>query len=238
MEKKEKFVRSLFNAIAPRYDFLNTLLSFGLHFLWKKKVVRILELREGDKIIDVCGGTADLAILAAEEGSKKGKVFLYDFSRPMMLQGREKVKRKWKGGQIYFIQGNAEQISTAQEIFDAAMISFGLRNLADMQRGVKEIFRVLKPGGKFVALEFSRPSNKWFKVIYDFYSFYIIPWAGRMISGSREAYVYLPASIRAFPEPEGIKTLLEEIGFQEVVYYYLTKGVAVIYRARKPLLSF
>lgn len=233
-ERKKEFILELFNSVAPSYDLLNTLLSFGLHFLWKKRTIKILDLNESEKILDVCAGTGDLAILAAKDIQGKSRIFLYDFSRAMMLRGREKIKKKLKHDQIYFIQGNAEEISAAPEKFDGAMIGFGLRNLADMQKGVKEIYRVLKPGGKFVALEFAQPQNKCFKLIYDFYSFYIIPWAGRMISKSKEAYIYLPLSIKTFPKPEEIKALLEEVGFEGVNFYPLTKRVAVIYRALKP----
>lgn len=236
MESKEKFVRQIFNSIAPSYDLLNMLLSFGLHFYWKKKTIKILGLKEADKIIDLCGGTGDLAILAVKDRQGKGRVFLYDFSRPMMLKGRQKIKKKLPHGRVYFIQGSAEQISAAHEKFDAALIGFGLRNLADMQRGMKEIYRVLKPGGKLGALEFAQPQNKWLKRIYDFYSFHIIPWAGKVISGSKEAYLYLPSSIKAFPKPEEIKDLLEKVGFAKVNYYPLSKGVAVVYRAVKPSL--
>jgi len=234
MENKEKFVWKLFNTIAPSYDLLNALLSFGLHFLWKKKAVKLLDPKEKEKIIDLCGGTGDLAILAAKDIQGKGRVFLYDFSRPMMLKGKEKVKKKLQDDKIYFIQGNAMEISSAPEKFNAAMIGFGLRNLADIQKGIEEMYRVLKPGGKFVALEFAQPKGKWFKQVYDFYSFYIIPWVGLVISGCKEAYIYLPLSIKAFPKPEEVKNLLEEIGFEEVNYYPLTRGVAVIYKAIKP----
>lgn len=233
-ERKKEFILELFNYLAPSYDLLNNLLSFGLHFLWKKRAVKILRVNDPEKILDVCAGTGDLAIIAAKDTQGKGRIFLYDFSRAMILKGREKIKKKLNHNQIYFIQGQAEEISAAPEKFDAAMIGFGLRNLTDMKQGMKEVYRVLQPGGKFVVLEFSQPKNKWFKLIYDFYSFYIIPWVGKIISGSKEAYIYLPHSIKAFPKPEEIKDLLEEVGFAEVNYYPLTNGVAVVYRAIKP----
>ncbi len=234
MKNKEKFVRQLFNSIAPRYDLLNTLLSFGLHYFWKKRAVKILQIQDEEKVIDVCGGTGDLAILAAKDIQNKGRIFLYDFSRPMIEKSRRKAGEKLSPGRIYFVQGDAQRISLGENEFAAAMVGFGLRNLADIKEGLREIYRVLKPGGKLVALEFSQPRPKWFRLIFDFYAFHIIPWAGSIISGSKEAYLYLPASIKAFPSPEAIKALLAEVGFAEVNYLPLTMGVAVIYRAIKP----
>lgn len=229
MNPKDRFILELFNSISSRYDLTNTILSLGLHYFWKKKAVQLLKIVPGDKIIDICGGTADLSILAADANGPKGKVYLYDFSWAMMKKGKAKVKRRWLRGKIFFIQGNAEKISFKENKFDGAMIGFGLRNLSHMEGGLKEIYRVLKPGGRFMGLEFSKPRSSWFTPLYNFYSFIIIPWVGRMITSSEKAYTYLPESIAEFPEPEKVKVLMEKVGFRKITYYPLTKGVATIY---------
>lgn len=229
MNLKDKFILELFNSISSRYDLTNTILSLGLHYFWKKKGVQLLKIRPEDLIIDICGGTADLSILAAHAPGFQGKVFLYDFSRAMMEKGKAKVKKKFLPSHIYFIRGNAEEISFREHKFDGAMIGFGLRNLSHMEEGLREIHRVLKPGGKFMGLEFSQPKSDWFKPLYNFYSFHIIPWLGQMITGSKKAYSYLPESIAEFPEPEKVKVLMEKVGFKKITYYPLTKGVATIY---------
>ncbi|MGQ9693464.1 MAG: bifunctional demethylmenaquinone methyltransferase/2-methoxy-6-polyprenyl-1,4-benzoquinol methylase UbiE [Thermodesulfobacteriota bacterium] len=229
MNLKDTFILELFNSISSKYDLTNTILSLGLHYFWKKKAVRLLKIIPGDKIVDICGGTADLSILAADANGLQGKVFLYDFSWAMMKKGKAKVKRKWLMEKIFFIQGNAEKISFKENKFDGAMIGFGLRNLSHIEEGLEEIYRVLKPGGRFMGLEFSQPKSDWFKPLYNFYSFHIIPWLGQMITGSKKAYSYLPESIAEFPEPEKVKVLMEKVGFKKITYYPLTKGVATIY---------
>lgn len=234
MKAKDRFILELFNSISSRYDLTNTVLSLGLHYFWKKRAVQLLKICPGDRVIDVCGGTADLSLLALKLIPGKVRVFLYDFSRGMIERGRAKVKKRLPQGQIYFVHGDAEKISFSDNRFDAAMIGFGLRNLNDMEEGLKEIYRVLKPGGKFMGLEFSKPRSYWFTPLYNFYSFHIIPWLGRMITGSKKAYSYLPESIAEFPEPEKVKLLMEKVGFRSIAYYPLTKGVATVYLGIKP----
>jgi len=232
--EKRQWVLRHFNSIARQYDSMNTILSFGMQHLWKKAAVEAIGLEPGDRVIDVCGGTADLSILSATKVGPGGRVILYDINREMMEGGRTKVARNSMAGMVWFVQGDAEQISFRDEQFEAAIVGFGIRNLTRMEKGLKEMYRVLKPGGKMVCLEFSIPTSGWFRWLYNFYSFHIMPLAGQVLAGSREAYTYLPESIRKFPLPGELKAILERIGFSNVTYRNLTNGIAVIHFGLKP----
>jgi demethylmenaquinone methyltransferase/2-methoxy-6-polyprenyl-1,4-benzoquinol methylase len=228
-EDKESWVRRHFNTVAGKYDFMNTLLSLGIHHLWKQIAVRMMGLREGDRVIDVCGGTADLSLLAARQVGDSGRVVLFDINWAMMQTGRPKVASAGLSQRILYVQGDAERISFADGSFDAAMVGFGIRNLTHMEWGFREMHRVLKPGGKLMCLEFSEPVTPWFRALYDFYSFHIMPALGNLLAGCRHAYTYLPESIRLFPGPEELKGRLEGIGFHKIACRHLTNGIAVVH---------
>jgi demethylmenaquinone methyltransferase / 2-methoxy-6-polyprenyl-1,4-benzoquinol methylase len=232
--EKEKLVHRHFDTVSARYDFMNTLLSFGLHYPWKWTAVRLLELKAGDRVLDVCGGTADLALLAAKKIGPGGRVVVYDINRAMMAAGRPKVARAHLASRIAFLQGDAERLSCPDASFDAAMVGFGIRNLTHPELGFKEMHRVLKPGGKLMCLEFSQPVTAWFRRLYDFYSFYLMPLLGRLFVGSWQAYTYLPESIRMFADPEEVSATLAGLGFTKIRYRRLTNGIAVIHLAVKP----
>ena len=227
--EKGKLVQKHFDSIARKYDFMNTLLSFGLHYLWKRTAVKMMGLKQGSKVLDVCGGTADLAILAARYVGSEGKVIVYDFNRAMMEAGKSKVHKALLAARIRYIQGDAEQISFPDRQFDAAMVGFGIRNLTHMEKGFAEMYRVLKPGGTLMCLEFARPTNSLFRFLYDTYSFYIMPFIGQLLTGSRTAYTYLPESIRLFPQPDELSAILRNIGFSTVAWRRLTNGIAVVH---------
>jgi demethylmenaquinone methyltransferase/2-methoxy-6-polyprenyl-1,4-benzoquinol methylase len=212
---------------------MNTLLSFGLHHLWKRAAVRLMGLKAGDRVLDVCGGTADLALLAAKTIGPTGRVLVYDINRAMMAAGRPKLAKANLTSRIAFLQGDAERLSCPDESFDAAMVGFGIRNLTHPELGFQEMHRVLKPGGRFMCLEFSQPVTYWFRRLYDFYSFYIMPLLGRLCVGSWQAYTYLPESIRMFARPEEVSATLAGLGFTQVRYRRLTNGIAVIHLAVK-----
>jgi len=232
-KEKVRWVRDHFDAVAQRYDLMNTLLSFGIHYLWKRTAIELLELQKGDAVIDVCGGTGDLSVAAVRRTGPRGKVVLYDINRAMMATGRRKAIHARERKRICYVQGDAEQIAFNSECFDAAIVGFGIRNLTHMEEGFREIHRVLKPGGHFVCLEFSKPTSPWFRALYDFYSFHIMPWLGRLIAGSRQAYTYLPESIRLFPSPLELAGMLEGIGFRQVSYRTLTNGIAAVHVGTK-----
>ena len=232
-EKVER-VRDHFDAIANRYDLMNTLLSFGVHHLWKRAAIDLLGLREGETVLDLCGGTGDLSLLAARRIGPSGRIVLYDINRAMLAAGRVKSAHAADRSRILHVQGDAERTALASGYFDAVMVGFGIRNLADREEGLREIYRILKPGGRFVCLEFSQPTANWFRRLYDFYSYRIMPVLGCLITGSREAYTYLPDSIRLFPSPLELAAILDEIGFRRTAYHRLTNGIACIHSGMKP----
>jgi len=162
-------------------------------------------------------------------------VLVYDINRAMMQRGRIKVADSGQAGRILFVQGDAERISFPDGSFDVVMVGFGIRNFVHLQEGLRELHRVLKKGGRFTCLEFSRPDPAWFRALYNFYSFVIMPLAGRILAGTREAYTYLPESIRLFPLPDELSAMLRNIGFSNITYTRLTNGIAVVHRAEKGL---
>jgi demethylmenaquinone methyltransferase/2-methoxy-6-polyprenyl-1,4-benzoquinol methylase len=231
-EKAQRVLRH-FDSVARHYDFMNSLLSLGIHHLWKRSAVKMMDLKTGDNVIDVCGGTGDLAILAARVIGSSGRVILYDINRSMIKAGRHKVTHSFLKERISYVQGDAEDISYADQSFNAAMVGFGIRNVTHMEKGFKEMYRLLKPGGKLMCLEFSKPTSAVFRRLYDFYSFYIMPLAGEIVAGNRQAYTHLPETIRLFPLPDELADILKQIGFSEVSYRRLSNGIAVIHLAQK-----
>jgi demethylmenaquinone methyltransferase/2-methoxy-6-polyprenyl-1,4-benzoquinol methylase len=231
--EKGRLVKDHFDTVAARYDLMNTLLSFGLHHLWKRTAVKMLGLQPAERVLDVCGGTADLALLAARKVGPQGRVAVYDINRAMLDAGRPKVSRAGLTGSISFVQGDAERLACPDAAFDAAMVGFGIRNLTHPEVGFKEMHRVLRPGGRLMCLEFSQPANPLFRRLYDFYSFRVMPLAGRLAVGSRQAYTYLPESIRRFARPEELNALLTALGFIRLRYRRLTNGIAGVHTAVK-----
>jgi demethylmenaquinone methyltransferase/2-methoxy-6-polyprenyl-1,4-benzoquinol methylase len=228
-DAKAQRVRHHFESVARYYDLMNTLLSFGIHYLWKRTAVATLALQPGDHVLDVCGGTGDLAILAARAVGPAGRVAIYDINRPMILAGIPKFTHTALAPRITAIQGDAEHLAITANRFDAVMVGFGIRNVTDMPRGFREMYRILKPGGKMMCLEFSKPRATLFRRLYDLYSFYVMPWLGEILVGNRAAYTHLPETIRMFPLPDELARILTDIGFRDVAYRRLTNGIAVIH---------
>ena len=233
VDQKSDQVRQHFNSVARYYDLMNTLLSFGIHHLWKRTAIKMLQLAPGDRILDVCGGTGDLAILAAKKLNNSGQVIVYDINRAMIQAGLHKVIHTPIEKRIQYIQGDAENISFPDRYFDNAMVGFGIRNVTHMEKGFSEMYRVLKHGGKMMCLEFSKPTAPFFRWLYDIYSFYMMPLVGELIARSKKAYTHLPESIRMFPLPDELSDLLKKIGFAHVTYRKQTNGIAVIHLAIK-----
>ena len=231
--KKSQLILGYFDSVARKYDMMNTLLSFGIHHIWKRTAVRMMGLNSGDRVLDVCGGTGDLSILAVGAVGPTGQVTLYDFSSAMINAGRTKKNNSPIRKRVHYIQGDAQQISFQDESFDATMVGFGIRNVINMKKAFKEMHRVLKPGGKIMCLEFSQPTSPLFRLLYDYYSFYMIPFLGKCIAGSVNAYTHLPESIRTFPSPDRLSDILKNVGFFPVTHKKLTNGIAVIHLAKK-----
>jgi demethylmenaquinone methyltransferase / 2-methoxy-6-polyprenyl-1,4-benzoquinol methylase len=232
--EKRRLVQEQFDPIARTYDLADVLLSFGLDSRWRKKAIRLLGLEEGGRVLDACGGTAGLARLAARRVGPGGSVTVYDFNRPMMAAGLAKIRRDGRPGAVSFVQGDAELVSFPAGTFDAITIGFGLRNLAHPEKGLEEFLGVLKPGGKLMVLEFSLPVNPLLRRLYHFYSFYWMPFAGRIICGTGSSFRYLAESVRVFPAPEDVALRMRQAGFADVGFRRLTNGIAVVYIGTKP----
>jgi demethylmenaquinone methyltransferase / 2-methoxy-6-polyprenyl-1,4-benzoquinol methylase len=232
-EEKKRLVREQFDPIAATYDLADAVLSAGLDERWRKKGIGLLRLRNGDRVLDLCGGTGDFALLAAARTREQGRVVIYDFNRRMMEAGRRKIERSPRGRSILCIQGDAESISFADASFEAVTLGFGLRNFVHLEIGLREIQRVLKPGGSLLVLEFSLPVRRGLRSLYHFYSFRIMPLVARVISGTAGPYRYLAESIRVFPPPEQVEELIAQSGFQEVSWQRVSLGLATLYIAAK-----
>jgi demethylmenaquinone methyltransferase / 2-methoxy-6-polyprenyl-1,4-benzoquinol methylase len=232
-EEKRRLVRDQFDPIASTYDLADTILSAGLDSRWRKKGVRRLELKAGDRVLDLCGGTGDFALLATARTGPQGRAVVYDFNRKMMEAGRSKIKISPQGHNIVCLQGDAEFLAFAEESFEAVTLGFGLRNFVHPELCLREIRRVLKTGGRLLILEFSLPLRRGLIFLYQFYSFRIMPLIGRIVSGTAGPYRYLAESIRVFPPPEKVAEIIGRAGFKDIRFERVSQGVATLYTARK-----
>jgi demethylmenaquinone methyltransferase/2-methoxy-6-polyprenyl-1,4-benzoquinol methylase len=229
---KAEAVRDMFSAIAHRYDLLNHLLSFGMDILWRKRAVTCLGALDGKQILDLACGTGDLSIAVAS-ASGYVRVTGGDFSAKMVELGREKVAGKGLAGQVTIEMADALSLHYPDSRFDGVTCAFGVRNFADLDRGLSEMARVLKPGGRLVILEFTTPANPFFAAMYRLYFTRILPFAGGLISGSSGAYRYLPDSVYKFPGPCEFSDKIRTAGFGGVEFIPLTFGVCGIHSATK-----
>lgn len=225
MEKA--YVRSLFDSIAYRYDLLNHLLSGGVDLYWRRRAVEHLMALRPRRILDVATGTADFAIAALRSGPEL--VVGVDIAERMLEVGREKLKRRGLDGRITLESGEAERLQFPDGTFDAAIVAFGVRNFEHLEAGLKEMNRVLRPGGKVVVLEFSRPRVFPFRQVYNLYFLSVLPKIGKYISRHGEAYRYLPDTVMNFPDGKAFIALLQQAGFREVAEERLTLGIATVY---------
>lgn len=230
-KNKKQQVEQMFDQIAPRYDFLNHFLSMGVDKLWRKKAVRLLKRHRPLKILDVATGTGDFAIETVK--IMPHEIVGFDLSEQMLRVGEEKVKRLQLDHLIRFQKGDSENMPFAGESFDAITVAFGVRNFENLEKGLQEFLRVLKPGGVAVILEFSRPRSFPFRQLYLFYFKHILPRIGGVISKDASAYTYLPESVMAFPDGQDFLNILKRAGFTRSRQLRLTFGIATIYEAVK-----
>jgi len=232
-ESKKKQVQRMFDSIAHKYDFLNHLFSLGIDVLWRKRCIRILKKEHPSTILDMASGTADFAIEAIRMGID-AHVTAMDLSRGMLDVGEVKVKAKGFEKSITLMQGDSENLPFEDNSFDAYTVGFGVRNFENLDKGLSEMFRVLKPNSITVILEFSKPKHFPIKQLFGFYFRFIMPSLGKLVSKDSAAYTYLPESVMAFPEGEDFIIKLKEAGFKDLSATSLTGGIASIYIGRKP----
>jgi demethylmenaquinone methyltransferase / 2-methoxy-6-polyprenyl-1,4-benzoquinol methylase len=228
LDERGAAVERMFSAIAPRYDFLNRLLSAGRDRAWRREAVRATALPVRGRLLDVCTGTADVALEAVRQ-FPGAQVLGVDFSRPMIALGQTKVERAGLKDLIRLQVAPAEVLPFPEGSFDAVTVAFGLRNIPDRARGLREMARVLKAGGRAVVLEFTTPPGPLFRGVYLWYFHRVLPRIGGLISGHPSAYAYLPASVTDFPSPPDLSSLMRQTGFSTVSYRLLTMGIAAIH---------
>ncbi|MDJ0834118.1 MAG: bifunctional demethylmenaquinone methyltransferase/2-methoxy-6-polyprenyl-1,4-benzoquinol methylase UbiE [Gammaproteobacteria bacterium] len=233
-EEKAGRVADVFDSVANKYDLMNDVMSFGIHRLWKRFTIELCGLREGHIVLDLAGGTGDLAIKQARRVGDSGHVILADINASMLQEGRDRVLDKGLVKRISTAQCNAEILPFADNSFDCITIAFGLRNVTDKAKALQSMYRVLKPGGRLCVLEFSKPLYQPLEKLYDFYSFNVLPKMGQVIAGDQDSYQYLAESIRMHPDQQALKQMMhEEASFDEVEVHNMTGGIVALHRGFK-----
>ena len=231
-EEKQRLVRGVFDSVASKYDLMNDVLSFGAHRLWKRYTIASSNVKTGDKVLDIAGGTGDLAMAFRKKVGDTGQVILSDINAAMLNEGRSNLTNNGVFG-IDFVQLNAEQIPFSDNSFDCVSIAFGLRNVTDKAKALAEMYRILKPGGCLLILEFSKTDSDLLKKFYDFYSFNIMPKLGGIIADDEDSYQYLAESIRKHPDQETLKNMVLEAGFGFCEYHNLSGGIVALHKGIK-----
>ncbi len=226
-------VADVFDSVAERYDVMNDLMSLGIHRLWKRITIAKSLVRPGQQVLDLAGGSGDIAQLLAEKVGQTGRVVLADINAAMLKVGRDRLLDKGLLNTINCIQANAETLPFADNQFDCITIGFGLRNVTNKEKALASMYRVCKPGGKLLILEFSTPTFPGLKPIYDAYSFHLLPKIGEWITNDAESYRYLVESIRMHPTQDALKTMVENAGFEDCTYHNLSGGIVALHIAYK-----
>ena len=232
-DKKAGLVAEVFSSVADKYDVMNDVMSFGVHRLWKKIAMGHTGLKKGQRALDVAGGTGDLTVYMSNQVGPTGEVIISDINPDMLEQGRRRLIDKGIAGNIKFVQANAEELPFEENSFDCVTIAFGLRNVTDKDKALRSMYRVLKPGGRLLILEFSKPVLPGLNQIYDFYSFKLLPLMGKVIANDAESYQYLAESIRMHPDQVTLKTMMEQAGFERCTYHNMSGGIVALHKGFK-----
>ncbi|MCH1926231.1 bifunctional demethylmenaquinone methyltransferase/2-methoxy-6-polyprenyl-1,4-benzoquinol methylase UbiE [Shewanella sp. C32] len=232
-DKKADMVAGVFHSVATRYDIMNDVLSFGIHRIWKRFTIECAGARPGMKVLDLAGGTGDLTAKFSRLVGDSGEVVLADINDSMLKVGRAKLRDKGIVNNVNYVQANAENLPFPDNTFDIITIAFGLRNVTDKDAALKSMQRVLKPGGKLLVLEFSKPKHAIMNKAYDLYSFKMLPMIGKVIAHDADSYEYLAESIRMHPDQETLKGMMENAGLEQVDYINMTDGIVALHRGYK-----
>ncbi len=230
---KQKLVGEVFSSVAGNYDLMNDLMSLGIHRVWKRYFVATAQVKPGDRVLDLAGGTGDIAALLKERVGDTGEVVLGDINAGMLSVGRDRMTNRGLVAGLDYVQCNAEALPFPDSSFDLVTIAFGLRNVTDKDAGLREMFRVLKVGGQARVLEFSEVKPEWFKPIYDFHSFKVLPRLGQLFAKDAASYQYLAESIRKHPPQEVLKQMMQDAGFERCGYSNLSAGIVAVHTGYK-----
>jgi len=234
VEEKAGRVAEVFHSVAARYDVMNDLMSGGIHRLWKRFTIELSGARPGQKILDIAGGTGDLTARFSRIVGASGQVVLADINESMLRVGRDRLLDRGIAGNVVPVQADAQYLPFPDNTFDCITIAFGLRNVTDKDLALRSMLRVLKPGGRLLVLEFSKPESKLLEKVYDQYSFRLLPFMGKLVANDAESYRYLAESIRMHPDQETLKQMMEDAGFVDCEFHNLTGGIVALHRGIKP----
>jgi demethylmenaquinone methyltransferase / 2-methoxy-6-polyprenyl-1,4-benzoquinol methylase len=232
-DAKAGMVADVFHSVAARYDLMNDLMSAGIHRVWKRFTIELSGVREGHSVLDIAGGTGDLAARFADIVGPAGRVVLADINDSMLKVGRDKLLDHGRIDNLEFVQADAQSLPFPDASFDCVTIAFGLRNVTDKDAALRSMLRVLKPGGRLLVLEFSKPANPLLSKAYDAYSFRVLPLMGRLVANDADSYQYLAESIRMHPDQETLKDMMEDAGFTRCEYHNMTGGVVALHKGVK-----
>ncbi|QRN02459.1 bifunctional demethylmenaquinone methyltransferase/2-methoxy-6-polyprenyl-1,4-benzoquinol methylase UbiE [Legionella sp. MW5194] len=232
-DEKEKKVGAVFKSVAKNYDVMNDLMSLGIHHVWKRFAIELSQVREGQVVLDLAGGSGDLTRLLSKKAGPKGQVILADINDAMIDVGRNRLLDEGLFNNIHYVQANAQYLPFADNRFHCIVMGFGLRNVTDKNEALRSMFRTCKPGGKVMILEFSTPTLPGLKPVYDWYSFAILPKLGQWFAEDAASYQYLAESIRQHPDQDTLKTMIENAGFEDCHYHNLSGGIVALHIAYK-----
>lgn len=234
VDEKAGRVADVFHSVAARYDVMNDLMSGGVHRLWKRFTIELSAARPGQTILDIAGGTGDLTARFSRIVGPTGKVVLADINESMLKVGRDRLLDRGIAGNVETVQADAQYLPFPENTFDCITIAFGLRNVTDKDLALRSMLRVLKPGGRLLVLEFSKPQSKLLQKVYDQYSFRLLPFMGKLVANDPDSYRYLAESIRMHPDQQTLKDMMGEAGFVDCEFHNMTGGVVALHKGIKP----